>query len=128
MIRSLLKRISKNDRNQAVVLMYHRICSEAVDPWGLCVSKENFESQLSMLKQNFRVVSMSGMLDSLGKNELQHRSVAISFDDGYADNFLSAKPLLEKYDLPATFFVPTYFTGSNNLFWWDELAYIFLVF
>jgi peptidoglycan/xylan/chitin deacetylase (PgdA/CDA1 family) len=126
MIKGLLKRLGRRKQNNAAVLMYHRISDEIVDPWDLCVSKENFDLQLSMLQQHFRVLSIPDLLVRLKENNLQPRSVAISFDDAYADNYLFAKPLLEKYNCPATFFVPTYFTGKQHLFWWDELAYIFL--
>ena len=52
--------------------------------------------------------------------------IAITFDDGYLDNYLVAKPLLEKYNLPATFFITSRNIGNKAEFWWDELEYIIL--
>ncbi|QHT65783.1 polysaccharide deacetylase family protein [Rhodocytophaga rosea] len=52
--------------------------------------------------------------------------IVISFDDGYVDNYLEAKPLLEKYELPATFFISNKHIGTTKAFWWDELAYLLL--
>jgi peptidoglycan/xylan/chitin deacetylase (PgdA/CDA1 family) len=47
--------------------------------------------------------------------------VILTFDDGYADNLLVAKPHLEAYDVPATVFVSSGFLGGGREFWWDRL-------
>jgi peptidoglycan/xylan/chitin deacetylase (PgdA/CDA1 family) len=54
------------------------------------------------------------------------RAVAITFDDGYADNALAALPLLQEHDIPATVFVTTALLGKTRAFWWDELADLLL--
>jgi peptidoglycan/xylan/chitin deacetylase (PgdA/CDA1 family) len=52
--------------------------------------------------------------------------VVITFDDGYVDNLANAKPLLERYDVPATVFVTTGYVGRDQEFWWDELERLLL--
>jgi peptidoglycan/xylan/chitin deacetylase (PgdA/CDA1 family) len=52
--------------------------------------------------------------------------VVVTFDDGYADNLHRAKPLLKRYDIPATFFLPTGYVGREREFWWDELDRLLL--
>jgi peptidoglycan/xylan/chitin deacetylase (PgdA/CDA1 family) len=52
--------------------------------------------------------------------------VVVTFDDGYADNLYTARPLLERYDVPATVFVATGYTGRGREFWWDELERMLL--
>ena len=47
--------------------------------------------------------------------------MVLTFDDGYADNLWNAKPLLEKYEVPATFFIATDSIDSLSEFWWDDL-------
>lgn len=110
---------------KAVVLMYHRIASPAADPWQLSVSRGNFEEHLRILKDEFDVKSVANLVDELRTSNLKSNSVCITFDDGYEDNLLFAIPLLEKYDLPATFFIPSGWIGGKP-FWWDVLGEIFL--
>jgi peptidoglycan/xylan/chitin deacetylase (PgdA/CDA1 family) len=51
-------------------------------------------------------------------------SVAITFDDGYTDNYQAAARILERHDTPATFFIATGFIGERREYWWDELEQI----
>lgn len=51
-------------------------------------------------------------------------SIVVTFDDGYADNFTAAVPLLLRYDTPATFFIATGYIGAPSGYWWDELEHI----
>ena len=52
--------------------------------------------------------------------------MAITFDDGYADNLYFAKPILERHSMPATVFITGLNIGSSSEFWWDELERILL--
>jgi peptidoglycan/xylan/chitin deacetylase (PgdA/CDA1 family) len=54
------------------------------------------------------------------------RAIAVTFDDGYADNLHSAKPLLERCDIPATVFVVSGHVGKEREFWWSELERLLL--
>lgn len=101
--------------------MYHRIAELRADPWELTVSLENFESQIKALKNNFSVLPISSLLAQVASKKINKNSVYITFDDGYADNYELAKPILEKYACPATFFIPTHFISKQQSFWWDEL-------
>lgn len=106
--------------------MYHRIAEPPTDPWGLAVSPAHFEQQLQVLCRNYRVIGTDELIEQHARRTIPGRTVCITFDDGYRDNYLSAKPLLEKYGCPASFFLPTHFIGLNQPFWWDELERIFL--
>lgn len=113
-------------RPGVAVLMYHRIDDVVADPWGLAVSPENFDEQLSVLSKNFNVLSVPELCTRLKQGRLGRRQICISFDDGYRDNFTHAKPSLESHNLPASFFIPSYFIEKQKPFWWDELLYTLL--
>ncbi len=106
--------------------MYHRVNDLLFDPFELAVSPDNFDQQLQVLKTNYKVVPVNELVDRLQKKMLAPNSVCITFDDGYADNYTQAKPLLEKHGCPATFYIASGFAESTCLFWWDELQYILL--
>lgn len=102
-----------------LVLMYHRINDEVGQKLkGLSVSVSNFENQLLYYKSNFQILRLDEDWISLKKT-----GIVITFDDGYADNFLNALPLLEKYQIPATIFVTTLNINTKNEFWWDRLVF-----
>jgi peptidoglycan/xylan/chitin deacetylase (PgdA/CDA1 family) len=66
------------------------------------------------------VVSLGELLDGLEAGRPFRGELAISFDDGYLDNYEFAAPVLEAAGLPATFFVATDFIGSRHVPAWDR--------
>jgi peptidoglycan/xylan/chitin deacetylase (PgdA/CDA1 family) len=124
-LRTLAGRLAGRHGRPAVVLMYHRVAAGLVDPWGLCVSPENFAAQLAVLATGYRTVPLRDLLDSRGSDR-GRPLVAITFDDGYADNLNVAAPLLAGQGLPATFFLTSGLLGSPREFWWDELEQLLL--
>jgi peptidoglycan/xylan/chitin deacetylase (PgdA/CDA1 family) len=121
LIRNRLRRRRRQEKGQAVILMYHSISSGRPDPWDLCVAPELFAQQAQLMQERFRVVSLDELRDALASGKPLSRSVVVTFDDGYSDNLLVAKPILEEHGLPATVFVTTGYLGSDRDFWWDEL-------
>jgi len=109
----------------AIVLMYHRIAEPESDVWELAVSPARFEQHLKVLKKIGNILSLQQLSHNINSNRHKN-NIAITFDDGYIDNFTNAKPLLEKYKIPATFFITTGQIESEKEFWWDELELIFL--
>lgn len=105
--------------------MYHRIAKLDQDPWGLAVRPEYFAEQLQVLKR-IGVISLRDVCPSSVRPFSPGNSVVITFDDGYVDNYTAAFPLLEKFEVPATFFVTTGYLGRPVPFWWDELQSIIL--
>lgn len=108
----------------ATILMYHRVLKMQPDPWLLAVSPENFDEQVQVLRQ-YNVLSMSQFIENLKKGKLS-RSLVITFDDGYKDNFDYARPMLSRAGLPATFFVSSGYTGRRKQFWSNDLDELFL--
>jgi peptidoglycan/xylan/chitin deacetylase (PgdA/CDA1 family) len=106
---------------RAAILLYHRVADLSSDPWGLAVTPRHFAEQLDALREYGRVVGLRQLAAAMVDGTLPNRSIAITFDDGYADNLHEAKPLLERHEMPATVFVTTGAIGSTCEFWWDEL-------
>jgi peptidoglycan/xylan/chitin deacetylase (PgdA/CDA1 family) len=121
LLQRLRSALARRPRGPAVILMYHRVAVEPLDPWQLCVTPAGFAAQLDWLRANCRVIALRQLAAELRDGSLAPRSVAISFDDGYADNLLAAEPLLRERGLPATFFLTTATLGVPREFWWDEL-------
>jgi peptidoglycan/xylan/chitin deacetylase (PgdA/CDA1 family) len=121
---ALLDRIRRRIRGatpRPVILMYHRIASPAVDPWGLAVTPHHFEEHLDVLRSR-TVLSVAELVDRLEHGALPDDAAAITFDDGYLDNLRAAKPRLAAAGMRATIFVTTGAIGQHREYWWDELA------
>lgn len=91
----------------AAVLVYHRIDDKNDTP-DITVSSKKFKNQMLYLKKNFNIYSLDELIDIYKNNrQLKGDVVAITFDDGYKDNYINAYPVLKKYDIPATVFITT---------------------
>ena len=87
------------------ILMYHMVCEQKPGQKfkGLRVTPQRFERQVRFLKaKGWHFVTMSELMASSVHKE---KTVAITFDDGYEDNFLNAFPILKKYDAKATLYL-----------------------
>src|SRR5438132_7362256 len=105
-----------------MVLLYHRVNRER-DPFFPSVSVTAFEAQMRYLARNFNVLSLNDICQRIGEGrEIRPWPVAITFDDGYRDNYLYANPILKKYRLPATIFVPTGYIETGLVLWNDRIA------
>lgn len=100
--------------------MYHQVCERANDPWELAVHPTHFDQQLGYLKKHFDVVPVSDIANGIVRQKLK-KTVAITFDDGFKDNYSNAAPLLDWYELPATFYFATSAMAQEHLYWWDAL-------
>jgi peptidoglycan/xylan/chitin deacetylase (PgdA/CDA1 family) len=110
----------------ALILLYHRVTELPSDPQLLCVSRQHFAEHLEILRKHGRPVPLRELTRSLPNGNLLRRRIVVTFDDGYADSLLNAKPLLERYEIPATVFVTSGYVGQEREFWWDELDRLFL--
>lgn len=122
--RKWLRKLNRLFEHKAIVLMYHRIAHLSADPWQLAVQPAYFEQHLKILQERFHVISVNELIAQVHQRSIASNCVCITFDDGYSDNYIYAKPLLEKYHCPATFFIATQFINCKQLFWWDELQHI----
>ncbi|WP_289107420.1 polysaccharide deacetylase family protein [uncultured Pseudoalteromonas sp.] len=107
----------------AVILQYHHV-SETL-PAVTSVSANTFTKHLSYLKEhNFNVIALNELISAIQQGKtLPEKTVAITFDDGYNNNYEQAAPILEKFGYPYTIFVnPTLIDeGKGYVMGWDKL-------
>ena len=111
---------------KALVLMYHSIAETWPDPWGLNVTSEHFAQQLEVLKQYAYPTGLDELVKSVEENRLPGNAFSVTFDDGYANNLYTAKPILARYEIPATVFLATGSLGQAHGFWWNEIEQLVL--
>lgn len=122
----LIERLWYSDK--AFILTYHRVLASAenqptfVQP-GMFVSTVSFEKQIAFLKDHFEVLFFEDLVDKVLNGESINGLCAITFDDGWRDNYTQAFPILKKYCVPATIFLATGFVGKDKIIWPDELCY-----
>lgn len=122
LIAPLVRRIlHSGSRPAGVVLLYHRIADLEFDPQCLAVSPARFASHLDVIVRHGIPMPLRTMLCRARAGTLLPGSVAITFDDGYADNLTNAAPLLAKASVPATVFLSTGPIVDGREFWWDAL-------
>jgi peptidoglycan/xylan/chitin deacetylase (PgdA/CDA1 family) len=110
----------------AVILMYHRVTELTNDPHLLAVTPKHFVEHLEAIGAHGVPMRLQDLVRSLRQGRVPARAVAITFDDGYADNLHCAKPLLARYEVPATVFLTAGQVGRGREFWWDELDRLLL--
>jgi peptidoglycan/xylan/chitin deacetylase (PgdA/CDA1 family) len=110
-LRRLLKRLAlgvyrqiapRGASSRTVVLCYHSIHSKTS---FASAAPDLFAQHLIWLKQHCTIVPFSQVLTAVSGNGERRPCVAITFDDGYVDNYECAFPLLQRYEVPATFFL-----------------------
>lgn len=104
------------------ILMYHSVSPDATAKNRLTVSPEAFERQIGFLKRYYYVLPLeylAGLVKE--KKKIPSRALAITFDDGYRDNYTYVFPILKKYNLPATIFVIINEIGRPDRLSWDEI-------
>ena len=112
-----------NDRH-GLILLYHRVIDLPLDPQLLAVTPERFANHLEVLRRRCRPMPLRDVVDGAAQDSLPPRSVAITFDDGYADNLDHVLPSLSRFKTPVTVFVAGGPAAEQREFWWDELERI----
>lgn len=93
-------------------MMYHHVNHEPED--SISISPQNFETQIKYLAQSgYRSLHLPEFYDYLKRRNIPEKLVLITFDDGYADNFIHAYPILKKYKMKATIFPITAFIKES---------------
>jgi peptidoglycan/xylan/chitin deacetylase (PgdA/CDA1 family) len=123
----MLRRLDDHRPDLLRVLTYHRVdepdARPDLDPGLISATPAMFDEQMNYLASHYQVISMAELLDARRSGAaLPPRSVMVTVDDAYCDFESNAWPILKKYGIPVTLFVPTGFPDMpNRAFWWDRL-------
>ncbi|MFO0587784.1 MAG: polysaccharide deacetylase family protein [Polyangiaceae bacterium] len=126
LVDGFLKRTAARPRWErgGLVFMFHSVAEEP-SPFRLSVSRASFEAFCATLAEGYDVLPLAELEDRRRAGSLPASAVAITFDDGYADNHDVAWPVLRQYGLPATVFVTTGAVAGAKPLWFHRVAHIF---
>ncbi len=122
----LLSRFQASSSPEWRILTYHRVIratsvSYPLQP-GMCVTPETFAEHMRYLRAHCNVVSLENLVSAItAKEHLPPRTVVVTFDDGWKDNYDHAFPILKQENIPATICLATSFIGTKETFWTDRL-------
>lgn len=116
----------------ALILMYHSVRANPAEDqaWvapGITHSTKVFASHMELVARQFNPVSLDQILLFLeGRMKLPRRPVAVTFDDGYLDNVQEAAPVLQRFAIPAAFYLATSVIGELEVPWFCRVRHAFL--
>ena len=116
---------------QGLLLRYHSVCADlGARPdyvsASISVPAKLFEQQVSRLRRKYRCVTLDEVVDHVERRRpLPPRTVALTFDDGYRDNYEFALPILAKYRVPATIYLVSSTLTAGKAVWTSVLRHGF---
>ena len=109
------------NQGKKAVLLYHRVDDTVQDYNRITVNEANFRSQMCVLKEKYKILSLDAFLTYKGVEDV----VTITFDDGFSDFYTKALPILEEFQIPATVFITTGEMDSMEEPWTTEILRLF---
>lgn len=114
----LEKLTSTFSKNKNLILCFHGVSSVPNNFNKRHMNVNQFENLIIYLKNNFEIVTVK---DIFSKSTTEKKRIAITFDDGYLNNYTLAWPILKKYNIPATFYITTESFEINDYCLWPEI-------
>lgn len=108
------------NRRRYQVLCYHKV-SRDPHPFFRPLDPEDFERQVLFLKEHYTVLDLEELIDRSIRGDIPPKGVAITFDDGYRDNYDVAFPILRRHGVPATVFLTTSAINNERKIWHDRI-------
>ena len=102
------------------ILCYHRV-NDDQHPFFCGIPVKTFLGQMEQLRKFCSVLPLEDLVQRMRHRDVPDRAVAITFDDGYKDNFTNAFPILKDLNLPATIFLTTGSIESGEWLWHDKV-------
>jgi peptidoglycan/xylan/chitin deacetylase (PgdA/CDA1 family) len=127
----LLLYLDEKRGRKPLILLNHRVL-DIDDPEmlysipGMTITPAVLEAQLNFLKKRFKILSTGSLQELLEKGmPLPHRSVLITFDDGWRDNYVNALPILKAAGVPAIIFITAGLVETADMVWFNKAIMIF---
>jgi peptidoglycan/xylan/chitin deacetylase (PgdA/CDA1 family) len=104
------------------ILIYHRVVTHHDSLSIPGVDVKTFEQQMAHISKNFNVLTVEDIVACVdaGKS-IPMNALAVTFDDGYRDNYVNAFPILRKYRVPATIYLTVDCIGTKKPLWFDQV-------
>lgn len=108
------------------ILLYHGVTdskSKGIENFsGKHINAKEFSRQMLFIKENCNILSLDDIVDiKTRKDKWPKKSVAVTFDDGFKNNYTTAAPILKDLEIPATFYVCSGMIETNKMFWVDKI-------
>jgi peptidoglycan/xylan/chitin deacetylase (PgdA/CDA1 family) len=139
LIRSLIYRTGAlslyhrlRNRQTLTVVVFHRVLARddprwetSLSPWT--IADDTFDECLAFFRRHYTLIALDDVMAAMeGTRRLPPRSLLITFDDGFADNFEYALPLLLKHCAAATVFITSDVIGRRERPWTEDLLWAFM--
>ncbi|MGO9076410.1 MAG: polysaccharide deacetylase family protein, partial [Terriglobales bacterium] len=126
---NLLRAASRLSSPTAVILSYHSIVEDTQTTdhiLGISRDRASFEAHMETLAKNFSPVTVEDVAQfAKSGRELPPHAVAVTFDDGFADNYEVALPILKRYGIPSTFYIMVDAVENGRLPWYCRIRFAF---
>jgi peptidoglycan/xylan/chitin deacetylase (PgdA/CDA1 family) len=106
-------------RDKLTIINYHRVLEKPDSLYQKDITADQFERQIKLLSNFCNLQPLSVAIKQLYSGCLEPRTVAITFDDGYKSCYSLAKPILESYNVSATFFIVTSLIAKSGM--WNDV-------
>ena len=122
----------ESDEGKVIILAYHRVVADIAEAErnaipGLSTSVDSFRRHLEIIREQYEVLSLDAAVEVIrGQRRVGRTAAAITFDDGYRDVYEQAFPVLKRFGLPATVFIPTANIGQPQLLDHDRIYCLLL--
>jgi peptidoglycan/xylan/chitin deacetylase (PgdA/CDA1 family) len=112
--------------DRLLILRYHSICADDHEPEyvsrSISLPAVMFEQQMRHISSGYHCIPLDEAVDCLNRGRpLPRRSIVVTFDDGYQDNYRYAFPILAKYRVPATIYLVSSTLAEDRVLWTSRL-------
>ncbi len=126
----LASRVRARPTRSVTILAYHRVLDVPVEddfPFDIelvSATVRDFAAQMAYVREHYRPATFETVIAHLDRGEQPPRgTVIVTFDDGFADNYENAFPVLRSLGMPATIFLATGYLDRGDTYWYERLAH-----